>query len=109
MNLGDSIRTAVAGGGLLLAGATFIAGNFSGGYIEPGGRIGDAFTPTEQACPSGWANNSVKADHVVIKSCERDGWLVVLNAEGQFSHGYMPNVQGAAFVFDSEKVPNWPR
>ena len=101
----------MAGGGLLLAGATFVAGNFSGGYVEPAGRLEDLLpsSPSEKPCPSGWANTSVEADHVVIRSCERNGWLVILAADGSFSHAYQPNVQGAAFVFEPRSVPGWPR
>ena len=84
-----------------------------------------AFNPVEQAerqvaepvarslgittgrCPGGWKDTSAEAEHAIVRSCSRDGWLVVLQ-DGRFSHGFQLDTPGARFVFDPRGVPGWP-
>ena len=109
MSLAENIRVAAAGGGLLLAGMTFVAGNFSGGYVEPAGRLEDLLpsSPSEKPCPSGWQNTSAKDLHLVVNSCSRGEWRVILQSDGTFSHARQGDA--SEFVFDPARVPDWPR
>jgi len=78
-----------------------------------------AFNPVEVAvgpvenlvtagqCPSGWHDNSADDVDAVVKSCERDGWVVFLDAGGEFSHAYQQDTPGAEFVMEASEVPGW--
>lgn len=60
-------------------------------------------------CPDGWDDKSGTAEHTQVKSCEREGWLVILNQDESFNYGVQLDTPGAKFVFDRTKVPGWPR
>ena len=58
-------------------------------------------------CPSGWEDVSARDEHARVRSCESNGWLVILDQEGKFEHGFQLDKPGALFVFDSGQVPGW--
>ena len=106
-----SFKDACAGGGLLFAAASLFMGSFIGeqarpyeNVVEPAAEV--AFSPSESCFGrEGWKNTSTEADHAVVISCTRDGWIVILAPDKSFSHALNP--AGNAFEFDPAKVPNW--
>ena len=59
-------------------------------------------------CPGGWHDDSAEDADAVVKSCSRDGWVVFLDADGDFSHGYEQDTPGPEFVMEPEGIPEWP-
>ena len=107
------------GGGVLavvvtVAGLTFVA-TIEFNPAEPvvdavGDVTGIASSPTAPppVCPKGWGDSSSRSGDMVIKSCTRGDWLVVLKPEGNFDYGTLIAV-GGRFEEDSTKVDGWPR
>ena len=58
-------------------------------------------------CPDGWKDVSSFDEHGRVLACERDGWLVWLTEDKEFSHGLQLDTPGAEFVFDPAEVPEW--
>lgn len=63
---------------------------------------------TSGRCPDGWKDVSDADEHALVKSCQRNGWLVVLDDKGRFQHGFQLDTPGAEFKFDPREVPSWP-
>lgn len=59
-------------------------------------------------CPGGWEDVSENDVHTLVRACEKDGWLVVLDQKGNFDHGFQIDTAGAEFKFDPSEVPGWP-
>lgn len=94
--------------GVLGVAGVFLAGMFAGGEVDTP-ISHDAETPAVEApCPSGWTDTSTADEHTIVLSCERNGWLVVLNPDGSFSHGVQLNTEGAQFKFNPREVQGWP-
>ena len=60
-----------------------------------------------RTCPSGWSNTSARDEHLQVLSCQKAGWLVVLDAEGKFQYGVQLDTQGAEFQYNPSNVPGW--
>lgn len=60
-----------------------------------------------RTCPSGWNNTSARDEHLRVLSCEKAGWLVVLDAESKFQYGVKLDTLGAQFIYDKNMVPGW--
>jgi hypothetical protein len=62
-------------------------------------------------CPGGWDDESARDDHAIVRSCSRtiDGvrWLVFLDENGDFSHGFATDTPGAEFIFEPGGIPQW--
>ena len=58
-------------------------------------------------CPGGWEDRSARDEHARVRSCERNGWLVILDQEGKFQHGFQLDKPGAVFVLNPALVPGW--
>lgn len=56
----------------------------------------------------GWDDVSAKASDTIVKSCQKDGWLVVLDKDNEFSHCFQLDTPGAAFKYDPRECPKWP-
>ena len=101
----------MAGGGLLLAGLSLFVGSLIGEQAKPYENVlepavEEAFSPTLSCYGhAGWTDTSTEADHALVISCTRDGWIVILAPDKSFSHALNP--AGNAFEFDPAKVPNW--
>lgn len=65
--------------------------------------------PAASQCPSGWSDVSERDSHGQVLACERNGWLVILNPDRSFSHGFQVDTPGAEFKFSPAEVPGWPR
>jgi hypothetical protein len=88
--------------GAILAGLTAF------GLVETE-TIPPADSPSVSAnCPDGWADTSTTDEHATVFSCQKDDWIVILHADGSFSHGLQKNTTGAAFVYDPREVEGWP-
>ena len=89
-----------------------VAGLVAAGGIAGGAVVVSGVFDSSNPCPEGWSDTSVRDEHTLIYACERDGWLVVLNPDGTFSHGLQLDPPGADFVFRAEDgsipVPGWP-
>ena len=106
-----SLKDAVGGHGWIVAAAGIvlsIAAFFGGEQAKP---IENVVEPVAQSVSvscyghEGWENTSIEADHALVISCTRDGWIVILAPDKSFSHALNP--AGNAFEFDPAKVPNW--
>jgi hypothetical protein len=69
-----------------------------------------------RTCPEGWTNTSETTIDARIISCERDGWLVVLDNEQQFDQNGNPLPLERGVELDNpeaewvpaSEVPGWP-
>ena len=105
-----SVKQALGNGGWLVAGAMAIGSLFAGGEVEPLERIDDlvAGSPAVVSlCPEGWADTSTSDGHVVVLSCSKDGWLVILDQSGQFQYAWLDGAP--EFEEDKGKVEGWPQ
>lgn len=107
-----SFKDAVAGGGWLLAIATFwlgtIFGTAGGNTVVEQAKDLVANAPAaERRCPAGWEDTSVEADHALVYRCERGAWVTILNPDLSFSHARQGD--SGPFEYDQTKVPGWPR
>ena len=102
----DSVRNVIAGGVLLGAAAlAFVAGDTADVVTTDPSN-----TPLPQPvaqCNPGWDNVSTRSEHTVNFVCKRGDWLVVLKADGSFSHGWQDNTPGAQHLFDPAVIPGW--
>ena len=100
------LKYLIAGGAAIITAISLL---FVGEQTRPVERIEDAVSapaaPIEQLCPSGWRDTSSAVIDIVVKSCSKDNWLVVLSQDGNFSHAWKDG--SPDFVFDSSKVPGW--
>lgn len=101
------LRNAAAGGGLLLAGLSFVGGNVTGDAVDPVEKVRDVASSPVSLCPPGWTDHKQEPFDVVIRACVRDEWFVIVHADGSFNYGYQMNTPGAEFVFEHTKVPGW--
>ena len=69
--------------------------------------VAETIGVVNRTCPSGWKNTSSHDEHTQILSCEKDGWLVVLDGEGKFQHGIKLDTPGAEFTRNPAQVPGW--
>src|SRR3990167_9699734 len=104
----EAIRLAGANGGWLLAlGLALVAIVVStyaynvvqkaeNSIVEP---VAKSLNIVAGRCPNGWKDVSAEDEHALVKSCERDGWLVVLDQQGRFDHGFQLDTPGAEFKF----------
>lgn len=105
-----NLKTASAGGGLLMAIVVGASAFFAGEQAKPLENVAEpafevAFAPAS-ICPAGWKDTSSTAEeHLKVLSCSRDGWLVILTPEGKFDHGW--DGVSPTFEFDESKVPGW--
>ena len=60
-----------------------------------------------QSATEGWQDTSVFDNHAAAINFTglKDGWLVVLNQDGSFSHAYKDGV--GDFVTEPSEVPGW--
>lgn len=79
---------------------------FSDHIAEP---IAQSVGIGSRTCPGGWANTSARDEHLQRLSCQRDGWMVVLDAEGKFQYGFQLDTPGAKFLYDKTLIPDWPQ
>ena len=61
-----------------------------------------------RTCPSGWVNKSSSDEHVRVKACEKDGYLVVLDEADKFQHAIPLDKPGSQPILNPLLVPNWP-
>ena len=59
-------------------------------------------------CPSNWQDVTARDTDAVVRSCERNGWIVILDAEGKFNYGWQDDTAGAEFKYKPEEIPGWP-
>ena len=106
-------RTALAGGGGLLAAIAFVIGGAVGDSTNP--NVADkatdpviaVFAPAERLCPDGWTFESEKGPDARARFCIRGEWTVWLKEDGSFSHGW--DGKSPDFVFAPADVPGWLR
>ena len=104
MNLNDALGK----GGWLVALAVGAAAFFGGDVAEPLDRVDNlvAGSPAEESiCPPGWANTSSEADHAIVLSCSKDGYLVILDQGGAFQYAWQDGAKD--FEYDAGKA-GWP-
>ena len=103
-----SLKSALAGGGLLLASLSFLAGTQIGEQVEPleQGK-GLVSSPAGVGCPDGWQGDQVTDDATAHTqtSCRRGDWIVYLTADGKF--GFAWDGKSPEFITDSSQVPGW--
>ncbi len=99
-----NFKTAIAGGGALLAALTFTLGTLLGTSGVPEKAADVAFSPAN-GCPTGWADSSATDEHTVVFSCSKDGWLVILNGDKSFNYAW--DGRSPEFEYDSSRVPGW--
>ena len=103
-----SLTSALAGGGAALTAGALLLGALVGDVAQPLDRTTDliAGSPAvESICPSGWQDTSTSDGHIVVLSCSKDGWLVILNPDLTFGYGWLDGSKD--FEFDKAKTP-WP-
>lgn len=49
---------------------------------------------------------TIRVGDAITRFCQRDGWIVWLNSDNEFSHAW--DGQSAEFVTDPNAVPGWP-
>lgn len=101
--------------GAVLTASLFLVGLFFNGDTATRDVIGlppaptPPLAPAESRCPQGWKDTSTRDIDIVVPSCSRDGWLVVLNPDNSFNYGVQLDTPGASFKFSPFEVPGWPR
>ena len=99
-----SVKSALGGGGALLAAFAFLAGSLFGGSGAPDAAI-DAVSSPAARCPDGWKDTTVKDEHLVAYSCSWGDYIVYLNGDMSFSHAW--DNRSSDFIYDASKVPAW--
>ena len=105
-----NLRDALGKCGWLVALAVGAAAFFGGDVAEPLDRVDDlvAGSPAEERlCPPGWEHTSSEADHAIVLSCSKDGWLVILDPSGAYQYAWQDGAKD--FENDAGKVPGWPK
>ncbi len=90
----------------MLAVVIGLAALFAGEQVEPLGELDRAFSPAAPAhslCRPGWEPDVIQTQGIVSLLCTKDGWTVILNADGSF------NLAEKAGKFEQveSRVPGW--
>lgn len=99
-----NLKTALGGGGALLAAVAFVGGTLFGGSGAPDAAI-DAVQAPASRCPDGWKDTSVEDEHAKVFSCVWGDHIVYLN--GDMSFNYSWDGKSPEFNYDASKVPAW--
>mgnify|MGYP001566801221 CR=1 FL=1 len=85
-----------------------VIGGLTGTALTLGGITAlDEAPSVPTVCPVGWADTSSQDGHLVVSSCFKDGWLVILDPDHSFSYAWQDG--SPAFEFDSSKVAGWSK
>ena len=103
-----NIRDALAGGGLLLAAAAFVAGGIVGEQAQPIKQIDEAaesigIAPVHSYCHAGWEADEVKTQGIVSLTCQKDNVTVILDGTGAFNIAE----HNGRFIEREAEVPGW--
>lgn len=101
--MSENLRSGLIGAALMgiIALSTFFAGGGSTDDIAD--PIG--LSPAEKICPVGWKDTSVRDEHQIVLSCERDNWIVFLSPDGTFNYAW-PGT--GPFITNPREVNGWP-
>lgn len=102
----DSLRNLLAGIVLLSAAVFAFVAVDAADVVTPDPSVTPQPQPVAQ-CNPGWEDKSVRTEHTVVFACFRDGWLVILNADGSFNQGHQDDTPGAVFITDPALIPGW--
>lgn len=106
------MRGALSNFGWLVALVVALVALVVASYTKPAQIVVDPVAESvglvSRTCPLGWKNVSVNDEHALVKSCENNGWLVVLTEDGEFNYGVQLDTPGAFFITNPEGVPGWP-
>ena len=105
------IKSALSGGGAVLAAAAFLLGNMTGDAVHPVDvAVEIASSPADtNPCNEGWTYRPSDDPDRRILACVNGNWVVVLNPDGSFNYGLLTTDPNASEVFDASKVPGWER
>lgn len=92
---------------LAFAIAAWAANPVEEGADHVGRPLAEAFDIIAGRCPDGWEDKTSKDEHTRVRSCERDGWLVILKEDGSFDYGLEIDNPSAIPVFSESEVPEW--
>ena len=106
-----SLKDALAGGGAAITVAAFLLGNLTGEVAEPVDNIvpNSPAAEVRNPCPNGWDYKPGADEHAIVKACERGKWVVILDSNDRFQHGFQLDDPGASFKFRPSEVPDWLR